>query len=151
MNHLPIHALFSVEDRFLNCVQLSYSPGQDFSWSCDGDESLNQVIGCWLEEYLCGKCPATVIPLRRAFLPPFTRRVVSSLSSIPWGTTKTYQEMATLCGNAKGARAVGNACGRNPWPLIVPCHRVVGTNGLGGFSSGGREVKQHLLAFESLS
>lgn len=79
---------------------------------------------------------------------PFQHKVMKALSEIPFGHTVSYQELATLCGSPRGARAVGNACGRNPFPLFIPCHRVIQHNGkLGGFALD-LEIKKRLLEFE---
>jgi len=81
----------------------------------------------------------------------FTFSVYEACSKIPAGQTQSYGELAYHLGMAAGAsRAVGGALGRNPWPLLVPCHRVIGANGaLTGFSAGGGLLtKQALLAFE---
>jgi methylated-DNA-[protein]-cysteine S-methyltransferase len=83
---------------------------------------------------------------------PFQRRVWQALQEIPSGMTMTYGELAELVGS--GPRAVGNACRANPCPLIVPCHRVVGKTGLGGFAGerGGEklEIKRWLLRHEGV-
>jgi len=84
---------------------------------------------------------------------PFQRRVWAGIASIPTGETKAYGELAQTIGS--GPRAVGNACGANPYPLVVPCHRVVAANqGLGGFARqrGGflLDVKRWLLAHEGV-
>ena len=82
---------------------------------------------------------------------PFQQRVWQALTTIPPGETRTYGELAVQLGS--GARAVGNACRRNPVSIIVPCHRVVSATGIGGYSgkTRGREVcrKQWLLAHEN--
>jgi len=77
----------------------------------------------------------------------FELRVWNALRAIPWGRTRTYGEIAQSLGEPGAARAVGRANGRNPLPIIVPCHRVVSSTGLGGFSAG-LEWKQRLLALE---
>jgi len=82
---------------------------------------------------------------------PFQRRVWTGIAAIPSGETTSYGELAQTIGS--GPRAVGNACGANPYPLVVPCHRVVAANhGLGGFARqrGGflLDVKRWLLAHE---
>ncbi|MEW8508249.1 MAG: methylated-DNA--[protein]-cysteine S-methyltransferase [Candidatus Thiodiazotropha sp.] len=83
---------------------------------------------------------------------PFQLRVWKKLQEIPCGKTMTYGELAEKIGS--GARAVGNACRANPCPLIVPCHRVVATTGLGGFAGerGGEklEIKRWLLRHEGV-
>ncbi len=77
----------------------------------------------------------------------FQRAVCVAMSAIPLGETRTYGDLAALLGNS--AQAVGNACGGNPIPLIIPCHRVLGATGLGGFSgTGGVETKVALLRHE---
>ncbi len=81
---------------------------------------------------------------------PFTARVMEAVRRIPPGRTRTYAEIARLAGNPRAARAVGNAMMRNPVPLIVPCHRVVASNGLGGFT-GGLNRKRALLHLEGWS
>lgn len=78
----------------------------------------------------------------------FQVRVWSALQAIPWGETRTYGTVATMLGT--GPRAVGGACGRNPIPIIIPCHRVLGANGnLGGYTAeGGTDTKAALLRLE---
>lgn len=78
---------------------------------------------------------------------PFQQQVWAAIAAIPWGETKTYLDIAESVGNPKGVRAVAQACGANPLPLFIPCHRVVGTGNLGGFA-GGVALKRLLLAAE---
>jgi O-6-methylguanine DNA methyltransferase len=80
---------------------------------------------------------------------PFTRAVWGELQKIPAGRVKSYSEIAVAVGKPKAARAVGNACGANPLPLFIPCHRAVAKSGLGGFS-GGLDWKRALLAAEGV-
>lgn len=78
----------------------------------------------------------------------FQQRVWQELRNIPYGQTTSYGEIAARLGNPKACRAVGMANGKNPIPIIVPCHRVIGKDGsLTGFG-GGLEIKQHLLDLE---
>lgn len=80
----------------------------------------------------------------------FQCEVWNALFAIPWGETRTYGEIARALGRPGAARAVGAAAGRNPLPVIVPCHRLVAAGGgLGGFS-GGLEVKRKLLGLEGI-
>lgn len=80
----------------------------------------------------------------------FERAVYREARAIPAGTTSTYGAIATALGDIRGSRRVGQALGRNPWPIIVPCHRVTGAGGwMGGFSApGGRDTKLKLLELE---
>lgn len=81
---------------------------------------------------------------------PFQIEVWEALREIPWGETISYGELARRVGRPGGARAVGGANGRNPLPVVVPCHRVIAADGgLGGFSSG-LPVKRALLRFEGI-
>ncbi|MFW6324560.1 MAG: methylated-DNA--[protein]-cysteine S-methyltransferase [Desulfovibrionales bacterium] len=103
-----------------------------------------------LAGYVAGE-PVTwpEIPLSLESLPEFSRRVLIELrDTVGWGETITYGELAVQCGSPKGARAVGMVMNRNPWPLLVPCHRVVGRDGsLTGFGSG-LDLKKYLLSLE---
>jgi methylated-DNA-[protein]-cysteine S-methyltransferase len=90
------------------------------------------------------------IPLDMDPEPPFRRRVYESARSIPRGETMSYGALATLAGAAGSARVVGQALARNPFAIVVPCHRVIAAGGnIGGFSAnGGIATKLRLLAIE---
>ena len=90
---------------------------------------------------------AVIQPIRQS---PFTIDVHRLISRIPWGGTLTYGDIAVLLNHPGAARAVGTACGKNPVLVVVPCHRVVASQGLGGFGSGGLELKKKLLMLEGL-
>ena len=78
----------------------------------------------------------------------FQVQVLETLRGIPYGETRTYRDIAEAVGRPKAVRAVGNANGRNPLPIVIPCHRVIGSDGsLTGFG-GGIEVKHYLLDLE---
>jgi methylated-DNA-[protein]-cysteine S-methyltransferase len=87
-------------------------------------------------------------------LDPFRQRLYESMRSLPWGRTTTYGELARQLGSTdwEGARDVGEAMGRNPVPVVIPCHRVLAAGGkLGGFSAhGGAKTKAKLLALEGV-
>jgi methylated-DNA-[protein]-cysteine S-methyltransferase len=101
-----------------------------------------------LREYFAGKRTEFDLPLRLDGT-PFQRAVWKALQAIPWGETRSYKDIAVQVGNAKATRAVGMANNRNPIPIIVPCHRVVGSDGsLTGYG-GGLSVKRHLLELET--
>ncbi|MFO8080123.1 MAG: methylated-DNA--[protein]-cysteine S-methyltransferase [Armatimonadota bacterium] len=81
----------------------------------------------------------------------FGNRVLGACAEIPWGETWSYGEVAEAAGSPKAARAVGQALGRNPLPVIVPCHRVIGADGsLTGFGQG-LTMKRRLLELERVS
>ena len=99
----------------------------------------------WLEEYFRGKEPKIKVKLAPAGT-PFQKRVWEELLTIPWGDTLSYGELARRLGSSP--RAVGSAVGRNPISLLIPCHRVLGSNGsLTGYA-GGLERKKFLLERE---
>ena len=102
-----------------------------------------------LEEYFIGKRRTFEIPLLLKGS-EFEIKVWRELQKIPFGETISYQELATRVKNKNYARAVGNANGKNPIPIIIPCHRVIQKNGnLGGFG-GGLEIKKYLLKLEQI-
>ena len=97
--------------------------------------------------YLRGERQQLDFPIRMVGT-PFQQRVWRALQQIPYGSTRTYGEIASAIGNPRASRAVGMACNKNPLLLIVPCHRVVGANGkLVGFAYG-TEAKRWLLELE---
>lgn len=100
----------------------------------------------WLDDYFSGAIPVTQVPLSLQGT-PFQLRVWSALRTLPYGTLLPYGELARRLG-VRSPRAVGQAVGRNPVSLIVPCHRIVAAHGrLGGYA-GGTEIKCRLLALE---
>jgi len=99
-----------------------------------------------LEAYFAGRLTRFDLPLMPAGS-PFDKRVWEVMRQIPHGQTRTYGELAMELGS--GPRAIGGACGRNRIPIVIPCHRVLARNGLGGFSGGiGLATKRGLLALE---
>lgn len=113
---------------------------------------LDVIGGAWAERFaahLAGE-PVLFDDLRidASGLTPFARRVYDAARRIPRGTTVTYAELARAVGTG-APRAVGVALGRNPTPIVVPCHRIVASDGAGGFSApGGASTKAQLLAIE---
>ena len=83
----------------------------------------------------------------------FQRKVWNELIKIPYGETRSYKEIAIAIGHPRSARAIANACAKNPYAPIVPCHRVIRSDGnLGGYSAeGGTKKKIELLSIESLN
>lgn len=101
-----------------------------------------------LDQYFKGRPVEFDLPLAPSGS-PFQKKVWEAIRTIPQGTVRSYGWIAGRIGKPLGARAVGNACGANPLPIIVPCHRVVkGDGGLGGYT-GGVGIKKALLAIES--
>ena len=114
-------------------------------------ESAPSALADWafkeISEYLNGKRKTFNFPIAPKGT-DFQRKVWSALRGIPYGGTRTYGEIAAYIGSPKAARAVGNACNKNPLLLAVPCHRVLGADGsLTGFAAG-IETKKRLLLLE---
>lgn len=103
-----------------------------------------------LEEYFAGQRRTFDVPLAPTTATPFQRDVWAALCEIPYGQVQTYADVAIAVRRPRAARAVGNANHANPWPIIVPCHRVVASHALGGYG-GGAEVKRYLLGLEGVS
>jgi methylated-DNA-[protein]-cysteine S-methyltransferase len=115
----------------------------------DGDGSDTALAACaaQLAEYFAGERHAFDLPLAPAGT-AFQRHVWAALAQIPYGELRSYREIARAIGQPAAVRAVGAANGRNPLPIVVPCHRVVGSDGsLTGFA-GGLEIKRRLLELE---
>jgi methylated-DNA-[protein]-cysteine S-methyltransferase len=101
-----------------------------------------------LDDYFAGRRHGFDVPLDLRLARGFRLAVLRHLSEIPYGSTESYAEVAVASGSPKAVRAVGSACATNPLPIVVPCHRVVRSDGsLGGYL-GGLPTKQRLLALE---
>jgi methylated-DNA-[protein]-cysteine S-methyltransferase len=113
---------------------------------------IRQAIAA-VESYLAGKrVDFSPLVLDLSGVGDFYRRIYEATRRLGWGETATYGELAQRVGSPGAARAVGQAMGRNPIPLIVPCHRVLASGrGIGGFSAfGGAVTKTRLLALEGV-
>lgn len=125
-------------------------------WVAEGPRrtSKNRVLQRLKDQidgYFSGDRTAFDVPLDLAGLRPFRRHVLETLRNcVAFGQTVTYQELACLAGSPGAARAVGTAMAKNPVPLVVPCHRVVASKGLGGFGPG-VELKRWLLDLEGVT
>ena len=120
----------------------------DWGWGRDQESTplLKEAVK-QLNAYFDGKLTKFDLPLRPEGT-SFHKEIWRLMVRIPYGKVRTYGEIAEQLGG--GARAVGTGCGRNPIPIIIPCHRVVGASQLGGYSGqGGRETKVALLRLEN--
>jgi methylated-DNA-[protein]-cysteine S-methyltransferase len=100
-----------------------------------------------LDEYFEGKRTSFDLPIDLR-VAPFNEAVLRELARVPYGKTETYGGLAQKVGNPKAARAVGTIMNRNPIPIVLPCHRVVGASGALTGYAGGLDVKRHLLRLE---
>ena len=119
--------------------------------STEPDETVQAALG-QLREYFAGQRRDFDLPLDWPQLEPTTAAVLRALMTVGYGETVTYADLALRSGTGIPARAIGSIMGANPWPIIVPCHRVVAADGLGGYSGGERghelETKRWLLENE---
>jgi len=151
--------LVAVTDRGL--LRVSFTAGRD---PAEELESLARVAGPAvlrapravaaahreLDEYFGGTRRAFDLEVDLRGQAPFTLRVLDELARVPFGATATYGELAGRAGRPAAARAVGMVMNRNPIPIVLPCHRIVGSNGsLTGYA-GGLELKEQLLRHEGV-
>jgi len=114
------------------------------------DGTLVDAPRAELEAYFAGTLGEFTMPLDLSGTSGFRRAVLDEMFRIPYGTTISYAELARRAGNGRAARAAGHACATNPIPIVVPCHRVIGSDGgLHGYG-GGLHVKQGLLRLEGV-
>lgn len=124
-----------------------YQPRIASDWLAGETLAVVQCAVREIAEYFAGRRKTFTVPIAAAGT-PFQRRVWQALGTIRCGTTATYAEVAHSIGAPKAVRAVGAAIGRNPVSIMVPCHRVIGSNGsLTGYA-GGLDKKRALLALE---
>ncbi len=138
---------FAVDDAGLCRVDFRGSPAGAEGGADDRD--LLDAAGDQLRRYFAGELTEFDLPLSVTEGSPFERAVWAAIAAIPYARMRTYGEIAADVGAPDAARAVGVACNRNPLPVVVPCHRVVGAGGkLVGFG-GGLPRKRFLLALEA--
>ncbi|HUZ02656.1 MAG TPA: methylated-DNA--[protein]-cysteine S-methyltransferase [Thermomicrobiaceae bacterium] len=104
-----------------------------------------------LDEYFAGRRRAFDLPVDLSAVSAFARRVLEATARIPFGRLASYRDIARAIGKPGATRAVGNALGDNPVPIIVPCHRIVRSNGAIGGYTGGLDIKWRLLTLEGAS
>ena len=124
-----------------------YLPPIDPAWQEDDRSEVLRAARRELDQYFAGSRKVFDLPLAPNGT-SFQRAVWNAIAQVPWGETLTYAELASRAGHQGSARAAGAATGRNPLSIIVPCHRIVGSDGsLTGYA-GGLDRKQKLLALE---
>ena len=137
--------LLEVEDGFV--VRLDFADGIEAEGKNGNESALMTQVVMQLDEYFRGARKNFNLPLNPAGT-GFQRKVWEVLLTIPYGETRAYREIAEAAGCPKGFRAVGMANNKNPIAIIIPCHRIVSSNGkLVGYA-GGLDRKEALLALE---
>lgn len=149
----PLKVTVSTFENMISEVSLSLRKEPGLLWQVTNENTpskLYKEIATWFEAYCLKKLHFPLLPLTLSYCPAFTQKVLEFLKTIPFGSSLSYGDVASHIGSPRAARAVGGAVGANPFPLLLPCHRVLAAGGkLGGFSCG-IEIKKVLLAFESI-
>jgi methylated-DNA-[protein]-cysteine S-methyltransferase len=128
---------------------VSFGPPKALSDPVDAERGLMERARAELTEYFAGTRLSFDVPVALRGGSDFERAVWAEIAAIPYGETNSYGAIARAVGEPGGAQAVGLACNRNPLPIIVPCHRVIGSDGkLVGFG-GGLGRKRFLLQLEA--
>lgn len=137
----------SEKQPFASCQRICRHLGVEWE---EGSSAVIELAAGQLDEYFKGQRSEFSVPVKFAGT-RFQKIVWAGLLKIPYGTTVSYAEVAWRINHPNGVRAVASAIARNPISIIVPCHRVIGSNGkLTGYA-GGLGAKQHLLALEQVS
>lgn len=143
-----LHAVeWEISRERLQSVLSSKYPG-----SIERQRGRGDISGTLLRSYADGKVvrweEIRAIPFAWHRVRPFSRRVLMELAKVPYGTSLSYGELAVRCGRPGAARAVGSVLSRNLWPILLPCHRVIGAGGeMVGFGKG-TGAKERLIRFE---
>lgn len=150
---LNFHLQITYGNKGIQSVSLEPSK-KGFNWTFTSekkDQRLESLINDWIEAYTQKQISSVQLPLDWSLIPEFTQQVLECVAAIPFGSLATYGQIAHLLNRPEAARAVGGACGRNPFLIFIPCHRVLDAQmKLRGFSAGGVSVKKELLNFEGL-
>lgn len=135
------------EDGYI--TNISFSPTHmDKTCIEDTDDQLLKEAAKQIDEYMDGKRTIFTLPLNPKGT-QFMKKVWAALTRIPYGETRTYKQIAETTGNEKACRAIGMINHLNPIAIVIPCHRVIGTNGkLTGYA-GGLNIKSALIELES--
>ena len=142
----PIGALQIVEeDGFITEIKYIGNFAQEIPPTT---ELLSQAVS-QLTDYFLGHLKQFTLPVNPQ-VSPYRRMVLDQLMQVPYASTTTYKELAELTGNPKAVRAVGSAMRTNPVIIVIPCHRVLKSDGtLGNYSTGGLANKDWLITFEN--
>lgn len=147
----PYQVIIEVQGEAVSRIELAAALASgNRSKGTTGGDGVARTLEKDLARYFSGERVSFLnYPVKLSELPVFSRQVLEAARRIPYGERCSYGELARAVGRPGAARAVGQALHRNPLPIIIPCHRVVGADGgLRGFA-GGVELKRRLLELES--
>ncbi len=141
-----IRVTLEFEERLFKSTSLCFSSHFECCIEGDAKEKDRDLLLAFLESY--GRKKPLHVELNLEHLSPFRKKTLNYLQKVPFGEVLTYGELADKIGYPRAARAIGTACHFNPYPLFIPCHRVIGRGKrLGGFAIDLR-IKKELLEFE---
>jgi len=141
---------FIVDHKKIQKINLRTNEAAGLVWNIQGDKSLQSLIDAWMLTYLNRTQPEIILPLDWKTMPPYTTQVLHTIHALSFGKTLSYLDIAKKTQRPRAYRAVGTACGKNPFPLVIPCHRILAEGKrIGGFT-GGIEIKKRLLNFENI-
>lgn len=143
-----VRVAFECEHHDLVLAQLASHLDESVVPACAGE--IDRVVE-ELDEYFSGKRREFTVPLDTTRVRCFQRKVLDSVTDIPYGSTKSYSEVADDIGHHNAMRSVGTACATNPIPVVIPCHRVTPASGRLGQFVGGPAAKKVLLELESMA
>ncbi|MBC1766934.1 methylated-DNA--[protein]-cysteine S-methyltransferase [Listeria welshimeri] len=148
-NESPVGELFiTMEDSYLTSIAYDEPTHWEYSVGEEKEQDVYKQVIKQMEAYFEGKLECFDVPLLSQGT-DFQKRVWQALSEIPYGAVVSYKEIAIRAGSPKAVQAVGQANRANPFPIIIPCHRCVKSNGeLGGYNGADVDKKQYLLALE---
>ncbi|MGE3954708.1 MAG: methylated-DNA--[protein]-cysteine S-methyltransferase [Parachlamydiales bacterium] len=141
---IPLPCRVTVKGTPQGIARILLTEGEGLIW--EGALTHREAVERWLSEYAQKRQPSEPLPLLYN-TSPFASRVLKTLALLPFGQTTTYGKLAEASGFPTASRAVGRVMNANPFPLIIPCHRVLSATGLGGFALG-PEMKEALLGHE---
>jgi methylated-DNA-[protein]-cysteine S-methyltransferase len=139
-----VRVAFQDEDRDDVLEELSRRLSPRILESARASDEVRRELG----QYFAGDRTRFDVTVDRRLIGDFARKVLGATARVPFGRTTTYGEVATKIGSPRAARAVGNALGSNPIPIVIPCHRVLRSGGALGGYGGGVDRKQRLLVLE---
>jgi methylated-DNA-[protein]-cysteine S-methyltransferase len=144
--YMTIIGMVSISDDGEGSIDGVYLPNSNLPFRECRESPVMRSAAHQIDEFLSGRRITFDIPLRIEGT-DFQKSVWNELTRIPYGKTASYMEIAKRIGRPNSYRAVGNACNANPLPLVIPCHRVIASNGIGGFG-GGLALKKKLMGIE---
>lgn len=147
-----IHVRIELDNDHITSVDLQTREASGLSFELvGGTHNAQKNVATWLTAYAAKKPLSSLPSLAPCPMPTFVESVHNALLTLPFGKSASYKDLARHVGSPQAARAVGSACGRNKYPLFIPCHRIIASDGgLGGFACG-LEIKKRLLEFENIT